>query len=402
MKKILLFLALALNIAACVTPEKLMYKGDFDGSVTLSVRKLSRSKKADKDVILLERAFAKAQAQDLARIEALKSDGQPSAWEEITHIYMGIKKRQNLVNKVTPLRIVALNRAADLKMEDVDGLLVDSRKNAANYLYARAQKGIDDSKKNNDRLSARGAYKDLMSIDQYYRDFKDKETLKKQAHQLGESLVYFRMVNNSGMVMPADFERELLSVGIRDVDSEWLKFTTQRNDNAYYDYNIYMNIQTVNVTPEQQREREYTEERDIQDGTEPVLDGRGNPKKDSLGRPITRPRTRHVRATILEINQQKTARVGGVLEFFDGSGNTNRAALLKTIPANADAIFQNYAATFKGDREALTPETTQKIGNRPQNFPSTPDLLMTAAERLKPIIKQAIADNRTMLEGRKP
>jgi hypothetical protein len=402
MKKIFFLLVIVLNIAACVTPEKLIYKGDFDGAVALCVRKLSRTKKADKDMILLERAFAKAQTQDLERVESLKRDGQPSAWEEITRIYLRIKNRQNLVNKVTPLHIVALNRPPELVMQDVEGLLVDSRKNAANYLYARAQKGIDDSKKNNDRLSAREAYRDLMNIDQYYRDFKDKETLKKQAHQLGESHAYFRMVNNSGMVMPANFERELLSVGMRDVDTEWLKFTTQRTEGAYYDYNIYMNIQTVNVTPEQQREREYTEERDIQDGTEPVLDGRGKPKKDSLGRPITRPRTRHVRATILEINQQKTARVGGVLEFFDGSGNTNRSALLKTIPANADAIFQNYAATFKGDREALTPETTQKIGNRPQQFPSTPDLLMTAADRLKPIIKQAIADNRNMLEGKKP
>ena len=75
---------------------------------------------------------------------------------------------------------------------------------------------------------------------------------------------------------------------------------------------------------------------------------------------------------------------------------------MKTIPANADAIFQNYAATFKGDREALTNETTQKIGNRPKPFPSTPDLLMLAADRLKPIVKQAIADQRVALEGKKP
>jgi hypothetical protein len=401
MKKILLFLALALNIAACVTPEKLMYKGDYDGAIRLSVRKLAKAKKADKDMMILERSFAKAQTRDLDRIETLKSEGQPSSWEEITRIYAGIKTRQSLVKTVTPLRIVALNRDADLPMQNVDELLTDSKKNAANYLYARAQKGIADSERNHDRLSARGAYADLVRIDQYFRDFKDKEVLKKRAHELGESLVYFRMVNNANVVMPADFERELLSVGMRDVDSEWLKFTTQRTDGAYYDYSIYMNIQTVAVTPEQQREREYTEERDVAGQPEPVLDGRGKPKRDSLGRAITRPTTRHVRATILEVSQQKNARVGGALEFYEGGGSS-RNALVKTTPINADAIFQNYAATFKGDREALTPETTQKIGNRPQPFPSTPDLLMTAADRLKPIIKQAIADNRSLLEGRKP
>jgi hypothetical protein len=406
MKKIILFLIVAMSVAACMTPEKLIYKGDYDGAIALAVRNLSRSKKKDKDVVMLERAFAKAQTTDLQRIELLRKEGQPSGWEEITHIYVGIKKRQNLVNKVTPLRVVAENRAANLPMEDVDGLLVDSKQNAANYMYARAQKLMADSEKNNDRMAGREAYAELMRIDKYYRDFKDKETLKTRAHALGESRVYFRMVNNSGMIMPANFERELLSVGMRDVDTEWLKFDTQRNQSIYYDYDIYMNIQTVNVTPEQQREREYVEERDIQDGSEPVLDGRGKPKRDSLGNVITRPRTRHVRAMILEINQQKMARVGGSLEFYDpnntGKNGNNRANLLKTVPINADAVFQNYAATFKGDREALTPETTQKIGNRPQPFPSTPDLLMTAADRLKPIIKQAIMDQRSMLEGRKP
>jgi hypothetical protein len=393
MQKILFFLIIALVFGACATPQSLIHKGDYDGAIRLAVQKLKRSKK-DKNVLLLETAFAKAQERDLNRIEFLKKEGQPSSWAEITRLYAGIKNRQNMVTTVTPLRVVAENRPANLKFESVDDAMIDARQNAAGYLYTSAQNLIGIARSNNDRKAARQAFDKLNQIDQYYQNYKDKETLKAQAKDLGISRVFFKMLNSSGMIMPAEFERELLSVYARDLNTNWLQFYTQRQSGMYYDFEIFMNVQTVVVSPEQQREREYIEERDINDGNEPVLDGRGKPKLDSLGRPITRPKIRHVRATILEVSQRKNARVGGQLEFIDGSNGQ----MIKKVPANADAIFENFAATFKGDREALSPESQQKIGNRPQPFPSNPQLLMNAADRLKGVMKQAVSDHIKMLE----
>ena len=107
----------------------------------------------------------------------------------------------------------------------------------------------------------------------------DKETLKAEAKALGISHVFVKMMNNSGMIMPDRFEQELLKVYVKDLDSEWLDFATRRGDGVVYDFHVVMNIKTVAVTPDKQNEREYVEERDIQDGTEAVLDGRGKPKK---------------------------------------------------------------------------------------------------------------------------
>ncbi|MEY4927357.1 MAG: hypothetical protein RI894_1793, partial [Bacteroidota bacterium] len=221
-----------------------------------------------------------------------------------------------------------------------------------------------------------------------------------EAKSLGISHVFVKMMNNSGMIIPDRFEQELLKIYVKDLDNEWLDFATLRHDGFVYDYHIIMNIAQVAVSPEQQHDREFTEEKDIPNGTEPVLDGRGKPKKDSLGRDITRPRFRHVKANILEVQQQKTARVAGNMEIYEVS--THAPQQIKQVPITADAIFENYAATFKGDREALTEQTAKRIGNRPLPFPPTPDLLLQAADRLKPILKQAIADNRKMLEGRQP
>ena len=380
----------------CDTPEKLLYKGNYDGAVDLAVRCNSRPKKRDKDILTLEQVFNKAQEHDLARIDYLRKEGQPNSWDELNSLYTNIKRRQTRVAMLTPLHIVSQNRDAKLNTIDVDEQIIESKKNAAAYYYAKAQKLIADSQANKDRMSARAAYAELQKIDQYYKDYKDKEALKATALDLGTNRVFFKMVNHSGMVMPAEFERELLSIGMQDVNSPWVQFQTVRNENTRYDYEIFMNIVTVEVTPEQQREREYTDEKTVQTGTETVLDGRGKPKKDSLGNIVTRPKFSNLLATVLEVSQRKMARVGGRIEVYNT--RANKPEPLKTIPANADAIFENFAATFRGDRDALSTESVQKIGNRPKPFPSTPELLMVAADRLKPIIKQAVADQRAILE----
>ncbi len=402
MKKILILSILfTILFSACVTPTSLMTKADYDGAVRLAVQRLANNNKSDKNSLVLERSFQKVQELDMGRITFLRKEGQPSSWEEINTIYKRIEHRQRLVKTVTPLTIKKENnRLAIFKFEDVNEALVGSQAAAAAYLYASAEKNIATSKQNNDRFAARAAFNELKKIDTYYKDYKDKESLKLEAKRLGISHVFVKMMNNSGMIIPERFEQELLKIYVKDLDSEWLSFVTQRRDGFVYDYHIVMNIGQVAVSPEQQRDREYIEEKDIPDGNEPVLDGRGKPKKDSLGRDITRPRFRHVKANILEVHQQKNTRVAGNMEIYEVS--THAPQQIKQVPIVADAIFENYAATFKGDREALTEQTAKRIGNRPVPFPPTPDMLMQAADRLKPILKQAIADNRRMLEGRQP
>ena len=65
--------------------------------------------------------------------------------------------------------------------------------------------------------------------------------------------------------------------------------------------------------------------------------------------------------------------------------------------ANADAVFENYASTFRGDRRALSEDACRYLGNRPQPFPTDEALLLTAMEQLKPVIKSRIAETRKLI-----
>ena len=124
-----------------------------------------------------------------------------------------------------------------------------------------------------------------------------------------------------------------------------------------------------------------------------LLDKKGNVMKDSLGNDIKVPRKVFIRAQVFETYQTKVASISGRLEFYD----LETRELVDTRPLAADAVFENYASTFRGDKRALQPETLKRIGNRPLPFPTDEALLLTAAERLKPVIKDHIAGTRRLI-----
>ena len=154
-----------------------------------------------------------------------------------------------------------------------------------------------------------------------------------------------------------------------------------------------MKVTNLEVGPQVVKEREFEEVKEIEEGFDYVLDSRGNVLKDSLGNDVKVPRKVLIRARVFETFQTKVASIDGRLEFYDArNGN-----LIDSKPLAADAVFENYASTFRGDKRALSEEACRYLGNRPQPFPSDEALLLTAMERLKPVIKNRIAETRKLI-----
>ena len=135
------------------------------------------------------------------------------------------------------------------------------------------------------------------------------------------------------------------------------------------------------------------DDKEIEDGWDYVLDSNGNVLKDTLGNDVKIPRKVIIKARVLETFQQKEARVAGVLEFYDN----HTKEVIRRENITADAIFENYASTFQGDRRALSADSKKRIGNRPLPFPTDVDLLLNAADALNPTIKGKIAGARVIL-----
>lgn len=384
--KSVLFAAMAIILAsACTNPEKLIERGDFDSAIRLSAKKLTgKKKKKEKYVKAMENAFHRATNLDMRRAKSLEAEGHAENWVEIDRIYNKINKRQRLIEPLLPLYDKD-GYKADFRFVKVAGLIKESREKAAGFYYIEGKRDLALARRG-DKDAARDAYANFDRISQYFNRYKDESVLMNEAHELGIVYVQFKIENNSFAVMPRDFEREIKRISIADLESKWRRVHLTTKSNIDYDYNVVMNLRNIEVTPGLVREKEYTDEKSIVDGWRYVLDANGNVLKDTLGNDVKEDNEVVVWATVFEAHQTKSAIVSGNLEFIDN--RTRR--LFHTEAITAEAIFENYAAKFEGDKRALSTESRKKIGNVPMPFPTDEALVLQAADRLKPVIKEKI------------
>jgi len=389
---ILFSLLVALVFTSCSSPQKLVEHGRYDQAVEVALRRLSgKKKKKAKHVMALESALNRANQRDMNEAERLKRQGRPENWPRINDLYQSIRHRQSKVEPLLPL-ISYEGIKANFRFVKVEGLENESRKKAAEYHYARAQRLLEDARRG-DKLAAREAYQELDEIDGYFERYRDKEELKNLAREQGTTRIMVKMENDARVVLPAALERDMEALNVRDLNTFWQAYYTDQVSDLKMDYEVVMRITRVDISPELIKERSYEESREVQDGWRYVLDENGNVAKDTLGNDIKEPRMITVYAQVLEQYQSKVAALGGSLEIYD----KRTGERIDSHPMSAEAVFENYASTFRGDKRALSTDSKQRIGNRPQPFPSSEALLFEAAEQLKPFMKQQVASMRRLI-----
>lgn len=389
---ILVLTVLLIATTSCKVAQKMVERGDYDGAISLLTKKLiGKKKKKAQYVEALEYAFAGATERDMSRIKALQREGRGENLERIYDVQKLIQRRQNRINPLLPL-YDENGYKADFKFVRVDEMMGDTRKKAAEFSYAKAQNLLKDARRG-DKIAARKAYDELDKIKEYYGSYRDRDRLMADARELGKVNILFRMKNQSATLIPRGFESEILRMSVGEMNSLWKEYHTRERNGIDYDYEIAMRLTHIDVSPETFKEREYIDRKEIEDGFEYVLDQNGNVAKDTLGNDIKVPRKVTIEAIVLETCQVKEARVSGRLEYIDRRTNS----LLKSERVTAEAIFNNFASTFRGDSRALSDETRRYLGNRPISFPTDEDLLLDAAEHLKPVIKQKIVNNRGLI-----
>jgi len=385
-------LLLLFALSSCTSPQKLVESGNYDQAVYAAAKRLSGKKiKKDKFVLALEEAFEKATTRDMRLAERLKREGRPENWSKINELYRRVRSRQEQVAPLLPL-ISKEGIKANFQFVKVDELEYESRQKAADYYYVQAQELLEDARRG-DKLAARRAYEELDKIGQYFPNYKDKEALKKAARSLGTANVLVKLENRSRSVLPVALEQEIRRISVRDLNSFWQAYYTEQAKGVDFDYEAVMKITSLEVGPQLVKEREFEEVKEIEDGFDYVLDSRGNVLKDSLGNDVKVPRKVLIRARVFETHQTKVASIDGRLEFYD----IRTRELIDSKPLAADAVFENYASTFRGDKRALSEQARRYLGNAPQPFPSDEALLLTAMESLKPAIKSRIAETRRLI-----
>ncbi len=171
----------------------------------------------------------------------------------------------------------------------------------------------------------------------------------------------------------------------------WLNFDAKNNSNIDYDYNIYLNIKYINVSPEQVNTNNWFENKEIQDGWQYVYDKNGNVMKDSLGNDIKVPKYKTISCKVSETVLHKQSIISGYIDFY----NNVTKQLIKTEPVTAETFFDNVFTQAFGDYDALKPETLQKIKNSQAiPFPSDVDMIFKANAIMKDMAKNIIYNHK--------
>ncbi len=372
-------------LVACGNPVKMLEKGQYDPAIYTSVKRLAgKKKKKARYVKTLEEAFEKATKKDMKEIEVLKREGREENWVEINRIVERIKKRQRAIEPLLPL-IDQHGYKASFKFVRIEDLEIEAKAKAADYYYNEGKRLLALAERG-DKSAARDAYEMFQKLTYYYDRYKDEDELMQKALDLGTVYVLFDVKNHSNVLMPREFDRELRRVDLSDLQQKWRQVHSKPLQGIEYDYTVTLYITQIDVSPETVKEREYIDDKTIEEGWEYVLDENGNVRKDSAGNDIKIPKKVLIKARVFETYQHKAAVVSGTLEFTD-----NRLGdLIKSDLVTVEVNFENYAATFKGDERALSEESKKKLGNKPLPFPTDEMLILDAADKLKPIIKSKI------------
>lgn len=392
MKKItILFSILFLALSSCgvKTTQSMLSDGNYDGAIDRAVEAL-RTKKDSKGkqdyVYLLEEAFAKAKDRDLRSLELMIKEANPVNAERTYNTYMQLNNRQEKIRPLLPLQLLKQGRTATFQFDNYTNQIISSKIALTRYLYENASALL----KSNNKLDFRKAYDDFSYLESISPNYKNTKKLMEDAQFKGTDFVDVYAKNETNMVIPKPLQDDLLDFKTYGLNDKWTVYHSLRQKGIVYDYSLIVNFVQINISPEQIKEKEFIKERQIKDGVKTLLDSRGRPVKDSLGREIKVDNYRMLRANVYEFRQFKSCQITAKVDYVDLKTNQ----LLQSFPVSSEFIFENIYSTYKGDRSACEDNYISYFNKRAVPFPNNEQMVFDTGEDLKARLKDIIVRNK--------
>ena len=388
-KSTLVSLLFILFLASCGNVKEIRNRvnsGDYDAAIDLSLEKLRKKKgkkSGDDYAILLKESYDKANARDLAKIERLKKDVNPEKWQGIFDTYIQIDTRQENVKPITPLYLIKQNKEIKFQFIDYTRQILDAKAHLTAHLYKKAKILLRSANK----AEIRDAYDLLDNLDRIDPNYKDVRNLMNQAHQKGMTYALVEIKNETNKIIPRRLQDELLNFSSYGASNFWVDYHNKAVKNLLYDYKINLKFRQIEISPDQAREKEVIEEKEIQDGYTYQKDSNGNIVKDTLGKPIKIAKMVRIRSRVHLYQQYKEALVGAQAEIVDLRSNQRKG----NIPLQSKFVFDYRYATYSGDKRAIRREYIDFLNKRQVQFPSNEQMVYDASQEIKMKFKNILS-----------
>ena len=386
---ILLLLTLFLFSCGVKKTQSMLSNGDYDGAIERALDGLRTNKnaKGNQDyVYLLEEAFAKAKERDLNNLSLLVKEKNLANLEKIFNLYNQLHNRQDRIRGDLPLMLLKENRNAIFPFNDYSNELVASKADLSIYLYNNAKKLLASKNK----LVIREAYDDLAYLDKLNPNYKDVLDLIDQAKFKGTDFVFVSTKNETNMVIPSRLQDDLLDFSTYGINDKWTEYHNKKQSDIFYDFSLVVNFREIKISPEQVREKQFVKEKQIKDGTKPLLDDKGVQVKDSEGKPMVVDVMKTISASIYEFTQFKSVQTTAKVEFHD----LNTKQLIDAYPLSSEFVFNYIYANYNGDKRACEQDYFQYFDRRAVPFPTNEQMVYDSGEDLKAKLKSIISGNR--------
>jgi hypothetical protein len=386
---ILLLLTLFLFSCGVKKTQSMLSNGDYDGAIERALDGLRTNKnaKGNQDyVYLLEEAFVKAKERDLNNLSLLVKEKNPANFEKIYNLYNQLHNRQDRIRGVLPLRLFKENRNAIFPFNDYSNELIASKADLSIYLYDNTKKLLASKNK----LVIREAYDDLAYLDDLNPNYKDVLDLMDQAKFKGTDFVFVSTKNETNMVIPSRLQDDLLDFSTYGINDKWTVYHNKKQSDIFYDFSLVVNFREIKISPEQVREKQFVKEKQIKDGTKPLLDDKGVQVKDSEGKPMVVDVMKTISASIYEFTQFKSVQTTAKVEFYD----LNTKQLIDAYPLSSEFVFSYIYANYNGDKRACEQDYFQYFDRRAVPFPTNEQMVYDSGEDLKAKLKSIISGNR--------
>jgi len=180
MKNLILIILIGTLLGACASSKKYLQRGNYDAAIKLAVKKLRKKPTKEKEILILEKAYTKANNKNNERLDFIKLEGNPNIWDEVYQIYNSMKIRQSLVNEVLPLQIISTGRMVQFPRVNYDEEIINAKKKAAEYFYTHANQLLAKG----DRDNAKRAYLEFKKVKAFYSDYMDVDEKLKESKYL--------------------------------------------------------------------------------------------------------------------------------------------------------------------------------------------------------------------------
>ena len=391
MKKNITLITLLIFVFSCGVKQtrKSLLSGDYDVAINNSVQKLKNGKddKGKQDyVLILEEAFAKAKERDLQNLNILLKESNPNNTEKIYNTYLQLNNRQEIIKPLLPLYLINEKRNCVFKMDDYSNEIVSSKNAFSKYLYNNAKALLAT----NDKMNYRRAYDDLMYLKSLNSSYENVNALIEEAQFKGTDFVNVFTKNQTNMIIPTRLENDLLDFSTFGLNDKWTVYHNNKVKNINYDYEMIVNFTEVNISPEQIKEKEFIKEKQLIEGTKPLLNQRGQVVKDSLGKTIMVDNFKTIKINIYEFGQYKSTQIKAKIDYVDFKNKQ----LIASFPISSEFVFENFYATYKGDKRACDESYLCNFENIAVPFPSNEQMVYDAGEDLKAKLKYNIVNHK--------